>query len=34
VALFVVERDTTRSPADAWARLTDWPRHGRYVPLT
>lgn len=34
MALFVVERDTTRSPADAWARLTDWPRHGRYVPLT
>ena len=21
-------------PERAWAKLTDWPRHGRYVPLT
>jgi hypothetical protein len=34
VAEFVVECETPRSTAEAWARLTDWPRHGRYVPLT
>ncbi|MFI7588510.1 SRPBCC family protein [Spongisporangium articulatum] len=26
---------TTRVPAEAvWARVTDWPAHGRWVPLT
>jgi hypothetical protein len=34
MALFVVTHNTTRTPAEAWERLTDWPRHGRYVPLT
>ena len=34
MALFVVSHDSARSPADAWARVTDWPRHAQYVPLT
>jgi hypothetical protein len=34
VAEFTVEADTPLPAAAAWGRLTDWPRHGRYVPLT
>lgn len=34
MALFVVHADTPRSTDEAWARLTDWPKHGRYVPFT
>jgi polyketide cyclase/dehydrase/lipid transport protein len=34
MALFAVSADTGLSPADAWARLVDWPAHGRYVPFT
>jgi Polyketide cyclase / dehydrase and lipid transport len=34
VSPFVVTADSQLSPADAWARLVDWPAHGRYVPLT
>jgi Polyketide cyclase / dehydrase and lipid transport len=33
-AEFAVRHDTPLPPEDAWARLVDWPRHGRYVPLT
>lgn len=31
---FVVTRDTRLPPEDAWARLTDWAAHARWVPLT
>jgi len=31
---FVVSRDTGLSTAAAWARVTDWPAHARWVPLT
>lgn len=31
---FSVQHDTSRSVEATWARVTDWPRHGRYVPLT
>jgi carbon monoxide dehydrogenase subunit G len=34
MAPFVIHRDTALPPAAAWARLTDWPRHGRGVPFT
>jgi hypothetical protein len=34
VALFVVEHETARSAQATWARVTDWQRHARYVPLT
>ena len=31
---FVVTAESPVPPAAAWARLVDWPRHGRHVPLT
>lgn len=31
---FVLTQDSPLSPAAAWERITDWPAHGRYVPLT
>jgi hypothetical protein len=31
---FAVTVDTPLPPASAWERVTDWPAHGRYVPLT
>lgn len=31
---FVITRDCDMPPPEAWARVTDWPRHGRFVPLT
>ncbi len=31
---FVVSVDSPLPPDVAWARLVDWPRHGRHVPLT
>jgi polyketide cyclase/dehydrase/lipid transport protein len=31
---FTVTHDTMISPLAAWERVVDWPRHGRYVPLT
>lgn len=34
MAPFVVQHDSPLDPAAAWARLTDWPAHGRFVPLT
>ncbi|WP_229054026.1 SRPBCC family protein [Aeromicrobium sp. Leaf350] len=29
-----IVREVPLSPAEAWARVTDWPRHARAVPLT
>ncbi|WP_375478275.1 SRPBCC family protein [uncultured Jatrophihabitans sp.] len=34
MAPFVVTQESPLVPADAWARLTDWRRHGEFVPLT
>jgi hypothetical protein len=34
MAPFVVSVDTSLPPAQAWARVVDWPRHGAHVPLT
>jgi hypothetical protein len=34
MAAFVVTHDTPLPPDEAWARIVDWPRHARYVPLT
>jgi hypothetical protein len=34
VAPFVVTHDSPLSVAEAWARITDWPRHGDHVPFT
>ncbi|GAB2468038.1 SRPBCC family protein [Jatrophihabitans fulvus] len=31
---FAVSVDSDLSPAQAWARVTDWQAHGAYVPLT
>ncbi|WP_432120897.1 SRPBCC family protein [Streptomyces sp. S1] len=31
---FRVERTVPLAPEEAWQRLTDWPAHGRLVPLT
>lgn len=31
---FEVTENTSLSPAAAWERLVDWPRHGHFVPLT
>jgi hypothetical protein len=34
MAPFVVTHDSSLTPDEAWARIVDWPRHARYVPLT
>ncbi|MFF7816306.1 SRPBCC family protein [Streptomyces roseolus] len=34
MSLFRVVRVVPLAPAEAWRRLTDWPAHGRRVPLT
>lgn len=34
MAEFVIRVRTPLPAADSWRRLTDWPAHGRYVPLT
>lgn len=34
MTLFRVERTVSPSPGEVWRRLTDWPAHGRQVPLT
>jgi hypothetical protein len=34
VVTFLVERTAPLPLAEAWRRLTDWPRHGAVVPLT
>ncbi len=31
---FTIVREVTLPPEEAWARLTDWERHGEKVPLT
>ncbi|MEU5362104.1 SRPBCC family protein [Streptomyces sp. NPDC005925] len=31
---FLVERTAPLPPAEAWRRITEWPRHGDVVPLT
>ncbi|MEV4423804.1 SRPBCC family protein [Streptomyces sp. R-07] len=34
MSLFRVERTVPLAPEEVWRRLTDWPAHGRQVPLT
>ncbi|MFF0474783.1 SRPBCC family protein [Streptomyces sp. NPDC004284] len=34
MSLFRVERTMPQAPQEVWRRLTDWPAHGRQVPLT
>jgi hypothetical protein len=34
VAQFEVIRHTHLEPAETWARLTDWERHGEFIPFT
>ncbi|MFC9394748.1 SRPBCC family protein [Streptomyces sp. NPDC057027] len=34
MTLFRLERTVPLAPEEAWRRLTDWPAHGRQVPLT
>jgi hypothetical protein len=34
MAVFEVRRDSRLSASQAWARLTDWRRHGEFTPLT
>jgi hypothetical protein len=34
VSPFVVVHDSPLSVGEAWARVTDWPRHGEHVPFT
>ncbi|WP_369142778.1 SRPBCC family protein [Streptomyces sp. R44] len=34
MTLFRVERTVPLPPEEVWRRLTDWPAHGRQVPLT
>ncbi|MCX5232056.1 SRPBCC family protein [Streptomyces sp. NPDC006553] len=34
MTLFRVERTVSPAPDEVWLRLTDWPAHGRQVPLT
>ncbi|WP_456694784.1 SRPBCC family protein [Aeromicrobium sp. P5_D10] len=34
MALIEIVREVHLSPEEAWSRLTDWERHGDFVPLT
>ncbi|KUJ68411.1 Immediate-early protein 2 [Streptomyces albus subsp. albus] len=34
MTLFRAEHRCPLPPAEAWRRVTDWPRHGAWVPLT
>ncbi len=34
MALIEIVREVRLTPDEAWARVTDWPAHGQYVPLT
>ena len=34
MAQIEIVREVRLSPDDAWRRVTDWPAHGRFVPLT
>lgn len=32
--LITITREVPLSAAEAWSRITDWPRHGDFVPMT
>jgi hypothetical protein len=34
VAVFEVRRDSALAASEAWVRLTDWRRHGDFIPFT
>ncbi len=34
VARITIERETALQTAEAWRRLTDWQRHGDFIPFT
>ena len=34
MALIEIVREVDLKPAEAWRRVTDWPAHARFVPLT
>jgi len=34
VALIEIVREVRLTPAESWARVTTWERHGEFVPLT
>jgi hypothetical protein len=34
VALFEVQRESRLPASQAWSRLTDWRRHGEFIPFT
>ncbi|MEO6606331.1 MAG: SRPBCC family protein [Aeromicrobium sp.] len=34
MALIEIVREVDLNPVEAWRRVTDWPAHGRFVPLT
>ncbi|RNF81328.1 SRPBCC family protein [Streptomyces botrytidirepellens] len=34
MALFLIERPSPHPAEETWRRLTQWQRHGRYVPLS
>jgi hypothetical protein len=34
VALIEIVREVRLTPAESWARVTAWQRHGEFVPLT
>jgi carbon monoxide dehydrogenase subunit G len=34
VAQFEIVREVRLTPDETWRRITDWPAHGRFVPLT
>ncbi|MET0468675.1 MAG: SRPBCC family protein [Aeromicrobium sp.] len=34
MALIEIVREVALTPVEAWARVTDWRRHGEFVPLT
>lgn len=34
MAQIEIVREVRLSPEEAWQRVTDWPAHGRFVPLT
>lgn len=34
MALFLIERPSPHPADETWRRLTQWQRHGRYVPLS
>lgn len=34
MALIEIVREVRLTPDETWRRITDWPAHGRFVPLT